>query len=88
MYDPADPIELSRMFEVWSAWESFLPAFNATGQPAISLPLHMSEGGLPIGMQLVGGFGQESLLLRLAGQLEEAVPWDGRTPPIHVSMST
>ena len=85
MYDPAEPIELSQMFEVWSAWESFLPAFNATGQPAISLPLHMSENGLPIGMQLVGGFGQESLLLRLASQLEDAVPWEGRTPPIHVS---
>jgi amidase len=59
--------------------------FNATGQPAISLPLHMSESGLPIGMQLVGGFGQESLLLRLSAQLEEALPWAGRIPPIHVS---
>jgi amidase len=85
MYDPAEPIELSRMFEVWSAWESFLPVFNATGQPAISLPLHQSEAGLPIGMQLVAGFGQEGLLLRLAGQLEEAMPWGDRVPPIHVS---
>jgi amidase len=88
MYDPTEPIELSQMFDVWSAWESFLPVFNATGQPAISLPLHMSEAGLPIGMQLVAGFGEESLLLRLAGQLEEAVPWAGRVPPIHASHHT
>ncbi len=85
MYDPTEPIELRQMFETWSPWESFLPVFNATGQPAISLPLHMSESGLPIGMQLVGGFGTESLLLRLSSQLEEALPWSGRIPPIHVS---
>ncbi|HEX5018239.1 MAG TPA: amidase family protein [Actinomycetes bacterium] len=85
MYDPTEPVELSHMFEVWSAWESFLPIFNATGQPAISLPLHQSEAGLPIGMQLVAAFGQEALLLRLAAQLEEALPWHQRIPPIHAS---
>jgi amidase len=85
MYDPHESIELGRMFEVWSAWESFLPIFNATGQPAISLPLHEDDRGLPLGMQLVAGFGQESLLLRLAAQLEDAVPWRDRVPPIHVS---
>lgn len=85
MYNPTEPIELSSMFETWAPWESFMPVFNATGQPAISLPLHMSESGLPIGMQLVGGFGHESLLLRLSAQLEEALPWSDRIPPIHVS---
>ena len=85
IYDPSEPVELRKMFEQWSPWESFLPVFNATGQPAITLPLHMSESGLPIGMQLVGGFGHESLLLRLSAQLEEALPWAGRIPPIHVS---
>ncbi len=84
-YDPTQQIDLRSLFEIWMPWESFLPVFNATGQPAISLPLHMSEGELPIGMQLVGGFGQESLLLRLSAQLEQALPWAGRVPPIHVS---
>jgi amidase len=84
-YDPKSPIELSQTFQMWSAWESFLPVFNATGQPAISLPLHQGESGLPIAMQLVGGFGQESLLVRLASQLEQALPWQTRIPPIHAS---
>ncbi|MEZ5116979.1 MAG: amidase family protein [Candidatus Nanopelagicales bacterium] len=84
-YDPTAPVELREIFDSWSRLESFLPVFNATGLPAISLPLHLSVGGLPIGMQLVSRFGAESLLLRLAAQLEEAQPWAGRRPPIHVA---
>jgi amidase len=59
----------------------FTAAFNATGQPAISLPLHWSEAGLPIGVQLVAPLGGEDLLLRVASQLEQAVPWADRTAP-------
>jgi amidase len=59
----------------------FTAAFNATGQPAISLPLHWSESNLPIGVQLVAPLGREDVLLRVASQLEQAVPWADRIPP-------
>lgn len=56
--------------------------FNVTGQPAMSVPLYWNESGLPIGMHFVGRFGDEAALFRLAGQLERAKPWFGRTPAI------
>jgi len=55
---------------------------NATGQPAISLPLHWNAAGLPIGVQFIARFGDESTLLRLATQLEAAEPWDSRRPSV------
>jgi amidase len=54
--------------------------FNQTGQPAISLPLHTSSAGLPIGLQLAAAMGREDLLIRVAAQLEEAHPWSSRRP--------
>lgn len=60
----------------------FTVPFNVTGQPAISLPLQCNDAGLPIGVQLVGAFGREDLLLRLASQIEDAQPWAGRWPPV------
>jgi amidase len=59
---------------------AFTANFNVTGQPAISLPLHWGEDGLPHGVQLVASFGEEDLLIRVAAQLEEARPWADRVP--------
>ncbi|MFA5885983.1 MAG: amidase, partial [Acidimicrobiia bacterium] len=47
----------------------------------ISLPLHWNDAGLPIGVQLVGAYAREDVILRLAGQLETAMPWADRHPP-------
>jgi len=60
----------------------FTPMQNITGEPAISLPLHWSASGLPIGVQLVAPWGREDVLLRIAGQLEAARPWRDRRPPV------
>ena len=64
----------------------YLPQFNVTGQPAISVPLGTPEGmspeGLPIGVQLVAAPGREDVLLRIAAQMEQAAPWSHRRPAV------
>ena len=57
----------------------FTPVVNATGQPAISLPLYQGQDGLPLGVQLIGRPAGEEALLSLAAQVERALPWAGRT---------
>ena len=66
-------------------WVPFTPLFNSTGQPAISLPLHWSQDGLPIGMQFAASLNDEATLLRLAAQLEKAKPWKNKKPPVFFS---
>jgi amidase len=61
----------------------FTPLQNITGQPAISLPVAWSKAGLPIGVQFVGRFGEEHLLLQLAAQIEKAEPWKKKRPPVY-----
>ena len=53
-----------------------------TGQPAVSLPLHRTPGGLPVGVQLVAAYGREDVLIQVASQLEQAAPWDDRRPQV------
>ncbi len=60
----------------------FTPLSNATGQPAMSVPLYWSEDGLPIGVHFMGRFGDEATLFRLAAQLETARPWGLRRPSV------
>jgi amidase len=60
----------------------FTPICNATGQPAMSVPLFWNTQGLPIGTHFIGRFGDEATLFRLAAQLETARPWADRRPPV------
>ena len=69
-------------FAAQKAFTPFTAPYNMTGQPAISLPLHWSAQGLPIGVQLIGRPFDEVTLLSLAGQLERAAPWTDRKPEI------
>ena len=61
---------------------AFTSQFNLTGQPAISLPLHWSASGLPMGVQFVAAPFREDVLVRLASQLEEAMPWRDKVAPL------
>jgi amidase/6-aminohexanoate-cyclic-dimer hydrolase len=60
----------------------FTALYNVTGQPSMSVPLHWSSDGLPIGVMFSGRFGDEATLFRLAAQLEKARPWAGRRPQV------
>jgi len=63
-------------------YSPYTAAFNASGQPAVSLPLHWTADGLPVGVHLAAPFGRDELLLGLCARIEEARPWFGRRPPL------
>ncbi len=79
-FTAAGPEEESRRI---SSFVPYTSQFNMSGQPAVSLPLHWTPDGLPVGVQLVAGYGREDLLVRVASQLEQAAPWHDRRPRIH-----
>ncbi|MEU7000293.1 amidase family protein [Nonomuraea sp. NPDC046570] len=70
------PDDLSTAFGRTTRAVSFSSPINATGQPAISLPLHRTPAGLPVGVQLIAATGREDLLVRLAAQIEAATPFE------------
>lgn len=81
---PAKLGDLALEGEFWafrekvSRYATFLAVINASGQPAASLPLDWTESGVPVASQLIGHFGREDQILRLAAELERAAPWTGR----------
>lgn len=87
--NPLGELQATTDDDVPRALKAVLPSLwltcwvNLTGQPAISLPLHWTADGLPMGVQLVARHGREDLLLRVASQLEQALPWADRHPPVN-----
>jgi amidase len=73
--DPAADFRAQKEFTPWTS------AWNVTGMPAISLPLHWTPDGLPVGVMLAARPAEEGLLLALSAQVEAAAPWAGRRPP-------
>jgi len=64
------------------AYSPFCAAFNASGQPAASLPLHITADGLPVGIHLATRFGADEDLIALCAEIEAARPWIGQRPPL------
>jgi amidase len=79
-------LEETDLMKAWAPIANYAPFTalqNVTGQPAINLPLAWSKSGLPIGVQFVGRFGEEHLLLQLAAQIEKAEPWSKKRPSVY-----
>jgi len=77
-----DEVEPAQNFERQKLFTPFTALYNVSGQPAVNVPLHWSDDGLPIGVMLAGRMGDEATLISLSAQLEQARPWKDRHPPI------
>jgi amidase len=77
IFEPDDPWE---QFRRGGEFTPFTPVVNVTGQPAVSVPMGLTDDGLPLGVQLIGRPADEATLIRLAAQLEVARPWSDRRP--------
>ena len=80
LFDPVD-IDGAVYPEVRSAWFPYTMPFNLTGHPAISVPTGLGPDGLPLAVQLIGGYQADQDLLGLAGRLESELGWHGRIAP-------
>ena len=78
-----DRLSLDEVIHAFHSYCPFTALCNATGQPAMSVPLFWTDDGLPLGSHFAGRFGEENLLFSLAAQLERAHPWTGRVPGIN-----
>jgi amidase len=85
-FDDSGPEPLQTIYR-GEPMAAFTAPVNATGNPAISLPLAWSEDGLPIGVHLIAPLGREDVLLRVAAQLEEAHPWRDKFPETFAVLS-
>ena len=81
-FELTDADGLTQLIDRFHSFSPLTTLFNASGQPAMSVPLYWSQKGLPIGCHFAAGFGREDLLFSLAGQLEAVRPWVNRLPPI------
>lgn len=79
--DPMLPFDV--LYPRVSRYANYTPLHNVAGTPAISLPMHWTPEGIPVGVQIAAGLGQEAKLLDLAYQLEEMENWGDRLPPVH-----
>ena len=79
--------ERAGLYELFKAASPGVFQWNLMGHPAMTLPLGMSQQGFPVGVQIVTALSGEALLYRLAGQLEQTLPWQQRRPPVHAAAS-
>lgn len=74
--------DMTQYTDRFKAYSGFTAIYNGTGQPSMSMPLHQTEDGLPVGVMFTAGWGEDALLLKLARQIEQSAPWTRRAPDL------